>query len=90
MPRRPQVPKNHDGLTQLQFATERHATVLGQLMLAAATIAREQGLGDGYRVVINDGKLGCQSVYHLHLHLIGGKQLTWPPGTGAPEASMSG
>ncbi|RYE83777.1 MAG: HIT domain-containing protein [Methanosarcinales archaeon] len=36
---------------------------------------------DGYRVVVNDGPKGCQSVYHLHLHIIGGKQLTWPPGS---------
>ena len=84
------MPKKLDGLTQLQFATERHAAVLGNLLLAAAAIAREQGLADGYRIVINDGKLGCQSVYHLHLHLIGGKQLSWPPGTGAPEGSMRG
>ena len=34
----------------------------------------------GYRVVVNDGEEGCQSVYHLHLHVIGGKQLSWPPG----------
>ena len=35
----------------------------------------------GYRIVINDGPQGCQSVYHIHLHVIGGKQLSWPPGT---------
>uniref|UniRef100_A0A2K6E4F3 Histidine triad nucleotide binding protein 2 n=1 Tax=Macaca nemestrina TaxID=9545 RepID=A0A2K6E4F3_MACNE len=43
-------------------------------------IAKAEGLGDGYRLVINDGKLGAQSVYHLHIHVLGGRQLQWPPG----------
>jgi len=84
------VPKHRDGLSQLQFAEPRHTEILGQLLLAAAEIAKQEGLQDGFRIVINDGKLGCQSVNHLHLHLIGGKQLSWPPGTGAPEGSMKG
>uniref|UniRef100_A0AAF6YW67 Histidine triad nucleotide binding protein 2 n=1 Tax=Bos taurus TaxID=9913 RepID=A0AAF6YW67_BOVIN len=42
--------------------------------------AKAEGLGDGYRLVINDGKLGAQSVYHLHIHVLGGRQLQWPPG----------
>jgi histidine triad (HIT) family protein len=54
--------------------------LLGHLMFVAAKVAKEQGLQDGYRVVINNGKNGCQSVYHLHLHVIGGRQLGWPPG----------
>jgi histidine triad (HIT) family protein len=45
----------------------------------AGEIAKQEKLGDGYRVVINDGKLGCQTVFHLHLHIIGGTQLSWPP-----------
>lgn len=49
-------------------------------MLTARKVAKEQGLKDGFRVVINDGKNGCQSVYHVHLHVIGGRQLGWPPG----------
>jgi diadenosine tetraphosphate (Ap4A) HIT family hydrolase len=57
---------------------------------AAGDIAKQEKLEEGYRVVINDGPKGCQSVYHLHLHIVGGKQLTWPPGTGAPEGSMKG
>ena len=63
---------------------------LGHLMWAAKHVAALEGLAEGYRVVVNDGPAGCQSVYHLHLHVIGGKQLTWPPGTGVPEGSMSG
>ncbi|MFZ2451311.1 MAG: histidine triad nucleotide-binding protein [Methylovulum miyakonense] len=53
----------------------------GQLMLAATTIAKQEGLAeDGYRVNINCNKKGGQEVYHLHLHLLGGRQMTWPPG----------
>ena len=74
------IPKDRQGLSQLQFAEEKHAQLLGHLMVTVAKVAKEQGLSDGYRVVINDGKLGCQSVYHLHIHVIGGQQLSWPPG----------
>ena len=50
-------------------------------MFVANKVAGEQGLHEeGYRLVVNNGKQGCQSVYHLHLHVIGGRQLTWPPG----------
>lgn len=54
--------------------------LLGHMMVVAAKIAKEQGLADGYRLVINNGKNGCQSVYHLHLHVLGGRQMQWPPG----------
>ncbi|XP_064293778.1 adenosine 5'-monophosphoramidase HINT2 [Phalacrocorax carbo] len=54
--------------------------LLGHLLVVAARIAQEEGLDNGYRVVINDGKHGAQSVYHLHLHVLGGRQLGWPPG----------
>jgi len=84
------VPKVCGNLTQLQHSKESDIPILGHLMYIAGHIAKQEKLQDGYRIVINDGPKGCQSVYHLHLHLIGGKQLTWPPGTGAPEGSMSG
>lgn len=54
--------------------------LLGHLLLTARKVAKEQGLADGYRMVINNGKHGCQSVYHLHLHVLGGRQMEWPPG----------
>lgn len=54
--------------------------LLGHLLLTARKVAKEQGLADGYRMVINNGKHGCQSVYHLHLHVLGGRQMGWPPG----------
>ncbi|CAK5008215.1 unnamed protein product [Meloidogyne enterolobii] len=49
-------------------------------MLTAKNVAKEQGLADGYRIVVNNGRNGCQSVFHLHLHVLGGRQLGWPPG----------
>lgn len=52
----------------------------GHLLLTAARVARELGLQDGYRVVANCGVQGGQSVDHLHLHVLAGRQLTWPPG----------
>jgi histidine triad (HIT) family protein len=54
--------------------------LLGKLLLTAKECAKTLNLDDGYRVVINNGKHGCQSVYHLHLHVLGGRQLNWPPG----------
>jgi len=54
---------------------------LGRLMLLAARVARDQGLaGSGYRVVVNTNKHGGQTVDHLHLHILGGRQMKWPPG----------
>lgn len=49
-------------------------------MVVAKNVAKQQGLDRGFRLVINDGKDGCQSVYHLHIHVLGGRQLNWPPG----------
>jgi len=64
----------------LDKATDGDAELLGKLLLCAKRCADQLGLKDGYRVVINNGRHGCQSVYHLHLHIIGGRQLNWPPG----------
>jgi len=58
-----------------------HDAIMGHLFCTAAEIARkEPGLEDGYRLVVNDGLAGGQSVYHLHIHILGGRQLGWPPG----------
>ncbi|NXY85763.1 HINT2 protein, partial [Alcedo cyanopectus] len=54
--------------------------LLGHLLVVAARTAQAEGLVNGYRLVINDGKHGAQSVYHLHLHVLGGRQMGWPPG----------
>jgi len=62
-------------------ANESDATLLGKLMLAAAEIARREGLDQsGYRIVTNIGNDGGQTVFHLHLHLLGGRKMEWPPG----------
>lgn len=74
------VPKNRDGLTRLFVASERHKVLLGHMMWAASEIARLEHLSEGWRLVINDGVHGAQSVYHLHMHILGGRQLGWPPG----------
>lgn len=74
------IPKNRDGLDQLSLAEDRHEALLGHLLRVAGKVAKEQGMRKGFRIVINDGEYGCQSVYHLHIHVIGGKQLSWPPG----------
>ena len=68
------------GLNMLSSAKEEHIPILGKLLLAASEIAKQEKLEKGYRIVINCDKEGCQSVPYLHLHLIGGQQLSWPPG----------
>lgn len=68
-------------LTNLLDATPDDTLLLGQLLQAAAHVARTLGLDDsGFRVVANVGPDGGQSVDHLHLHVLGGRPLTWPPG----------
>jgi histidine triad (HIT) family protein len=68
-------------IPRLGEAADEHAMLLGHLLLTAAAIARREGLqGSGYRIVINHGAHAGESVPHLHVHLLGGRQLTWPPG----------
>ena len=74
------IPKIRAGLTQLSKANEDHKALLGHLLVTAQAVAKQEKLDAGFRVVINDGVEGCQSVYHLHIHVLGGQQLTWPPG----------
>mmetsp|Transcript_20902 Transcript_20902/g.29295 ORF Transcript_20902/g.29295 Transcript_20902/m.29295 type:complete len:81 (-) Transcript_20902:58-300(-) len=67
-------------ISQVSKAKEDDKELLGHLILTANKVAKEKDLGKGYRLVINDGVQGAQSVYHLHVHVIGGRQMTWPPG----------
>jgi histidine triad (HIT) family protein len=68
-------------LKDIGVAGSEDRELLGELLLAAAEVARREGLEpDGYRVVVNTGKNGGQTVFHLHLHVIGGRGLSWPPG----------
>jgi hypothetical protein len=69
---------NHD-CWLLLMQLERLQELLGHMILVASNIGREHA-PSGFRIVINDGQEGCQSVYHLHIHVIGGRQLRWPPG----------
>ncbi len=68
-------------IPRLALATADDATLLGHLLLTAAAVARSQGVAEsGFRVVINNGPHGGEAVPHLHLHLLAGRQLLWPPG----------
>lgn len=67
-------------IQQLSKAEDEDKKLLGHLMIVARAVAKQEGLKNGYRLVINDGKDGAQSVFHLHLHVLGGRQLQWPPG----------
>lgn len=73
------IPKNRDGLTQIRNAREDQKEILGHLMYVAQMVGKKECPG-GFRIIINDGKDGAQSVYHLHLHVMGGRQMQWPPG----------
>jgi histidine triad (HIT) family protein len=69
--------KHFESLTE---AGAEDQAVLGKLQLVAAQLARERKLLEGYRTVLNNGSGAGQSVFHLHLHLLGGRQFRWPPG----------
>lgn len=73
------IPKTH--ITSLNDIGDADAALIGKLYLAARQIASEAGVADaGYRTLINCGDDGGQSVFHIHLHLLAGRQMTWPPG----------
>mgnify|MGYP001141488780 CR=1 FL=1 len=73
------VPKKE--IKSMADVTEDDELILGHLLVKASEIAREQGISDsGYRIVINTNKEGGQTVGHVHLHLLGGRQMEWPPG----------
>ena len=72
------IPKKH--IRGLKEAAREDAETIGRCHLVAAEIARQRGIEDGYRTVLNVGPRAGQSVFHLHVHLIGGRPLTWPPG----------
>ena len=72
------VPKKHIG--SLDETTEDDAQLLAHIMLSIKTIAQKEGLENGYRVVINTGEDGGQTVKHMHVHLLGKRSMIWPPG----------
>lgn len=72
------IPKRH--VASVGDATEEDAALLGKLLLVAKGIAETEGIASGYRLVTNRGAEAGQSVFHLHLHLLGGRPMGWPPG----------
>ena len=73
------IPKKH--LVNVADAEEEDAELLGRLLLAAKQVAEEQGLKeDGFRLVVNNGAGVGQTVFHLHVHVLGGRGFAWPPG----------
>jgi histidine triad (HIT) family protein len=75
------IPKIDELETIKDYQKEKHTTILSALFDAANQIAKDQSISeDGFRLVINSGANGGQEVYHLHLHLLGGRKMNWPPG----------
>lgn len=72
------IPK--EPIVSVGEATEDQEGILGHLMLVAQKVARDEGVGDAFRVVANSGAGAGQSVFHLHLHVLGGRPFSWPPG----------
>jgi histidine triad (HIT) family protein len=72
------IPKTH--VASLAHTKAEDHQLLGDLLDSAAELARSKGLDKGYRIVINTGSDGGQTVDHLHLHLLGGRHMSWPPG----------
>ncbi len=67
-------------IPRLADATSSDHALLGHLMIKAREVAESQGVGDAFRLVINSGAGAGQEVFHLHLHILGGRDFTWPPG----------
>ncbi len=73
------IPKEH--ITTTNDLNDSHKSLLGEILITAKEIAEQEGIADsGYRTVFNCNKDGGQAVYHIHLHLLGGRQMSWPPG----------
>ena len=72
------IPKEH--IASAQELSAGHSALLGEIFDAISSIAEDRGVAEGYRVVTNVGRDAGQSVFHLHFHLIGGREMSWPPG----------
>ena len=72
------IPKK--AIPRLADAVDQDKELLGHMLLTVKSVAQQEGLGKGYRVVINTDQDGGQTVFHLHIHLMGGRSLSWPPG----------
>lgn len=67
-------------IPRISEATPQDEQLLGHMMLVVGQLAIKLGWGDGFRVVINNGPLGGEAIPHLHIHLLAGRQMSWPPG----------
>lgn len=67
-------------LTMVADATGEDQALLGHLLITASKIAEQEGFGDAFRLVINNGEDAGQSVFHLHIHILAGRSFAWPPG----------
>ena len=73
------IPKEH--ISTLNDLEENHTQTMGEIFLAAKELALREGFAEsGYRTIFNCNEYGQQTVFHIHLHLIGGRQMSWPPG----------
>ncbi|MBM4074920.1 MAG: histidine triad nucleotide-binding protein [Planctomycetes bacterium] len=72
------IPKR--AISSLAMANDDDAALLGHLLIVAKKVAQQLGLSNGYRTVLNCGKDGGQTVDHIHVHVLGGRSLSWPPG----------
>ncbi|MFN2582320.1 MAG: histidine triad nucleotide-binding protein [Candidatus Dormibacteria bacterium] len=72
------LPREH--ISSAAELTHEHTQLWGRMLAVAQEVAREEGLDNGYRLVVNIGRDGGQTVGHLHVHVLGGRHMTWPPG----------
>jgi histidine triad (HIT) family protein len=72
------IPRRH--IASVAHTTDADKELLGHLTLIATQLAKQQALTNGFRIVMNSGEEGGQTVHHLHLHVLGGRQMHWPPG----------
>lgn len=72
------IPNEH--IESVDDVTSADVDLLGKLFVVARQVAEEEGVTEGYRLVVNTGSRAGQSVFHLHMHLLGGRSLSWPPG----------
>lgn len=72
------IPRKH--IPTIDAVEDADALLVGRMITRAKELARQEGLQDGYRLVFNVNSGGGQEVYHIHLHILGGRQMTWPPG----------
>ncbi len=72
------IPRKH--MAGPAEVTQADETLMGKLVKLGADLAKEAGLADGFRLVMNNGERAGQTVFHLHMHVLGGRNMTWPPG----------